>query len=732
MKIYNQCSDEPIKIPGKIQSFGFLIGLDEDFCIQFYSQNILELFQIEAISLGSPIEKLSSIIQFLENAEVYKKFIAKDTSVSSQLSLIDILGSKYYLTIKSQAPYYIVELEKCYNVDYSNELEYIDFEGYSQMKQETLVWNKLAKNISEYINYDRVMIYKFLEDGSGKVVAESVKNNMEGFLNLHYPEDDIPKQARALYLTKTRRIFSDVDAETIPIISNIENLDLSSADARAMSPIHGQYLRNAGVKSSFSTSIIVNGKLWGLVTCQNTLSKHVDLRNRIKAEIVTKWAAKVYSNILSAEIVNFSIEIDQKISELKERLSMSSVLTEGIIENLNNFAQLADADGIAFVIGEEVFAYGNTPPKSLALKIVEHYKTNVQNNDKVIYDESFAKSYPEMMQGDASFAGLAIAQINKETQKHIIWFRKEFQETIHWAGNPEKLYAIILKNGQEEMEVSPRKSFKIFIEESKGKSRFWTEKNRITLTKLLTLIFEISYDHYTKIQQLNNDLIAVNEELDSFSYTISHDLGTPLTVMKLNLQMLERKLLDGDTQSNTQKLENVLAQIDNMEKLMRDVLSLSRAKSVELGLVKVNMKPLIERIVDETQIVYGNKNTKVEVENCLDITADQTLAYQVFLNLISNAIKYSSKEEFPLIKIDSEANNDYVIYKISDNGIGIPETEKSQMFKIFKRMDNAKSFYGNGVGLNIVYRIMERLQGKIDYENHYDSKGVTFTIQFKK
>ncbi|WP_312323949.1 GAF domain-containing protein, partial [Soonwooa sp.] len=373
MKVYHQCSDEPIRIPGKIQNFSFLIGLDEQFHVQFYSQNILGLFQVDTIPLGSPIENFNSIISFLENSEVYKKFVAKDAAVNSQLSIIDILGSKYYLTIKSHASYAILELEKCYNVDYSNELEYIDFEGYSQLKEESLVWNKLAINISEYINYDRVMIYKFLEDGSGKVVAESVKNNMEGFLNLHYPEDDIPKQARALYLTKTRRIFSDIDAQPVPVISSIEDLDLSFADARAMSPIHGQYLRNAGVRSSFSTSIIVNGKLWGLVTCQNTLPQHIDLRNRIKAEIVTKWAAKVYSNISSAEMVDFSIEIDQKISKLKKSLSNAPVLTDGIIQNLNNFSNYADADGIAFVIGTEVFSSGNTPPNALVLKIIEYY-----------------------------------------------------------------------------------------------------------------------------------------------------------------------------------------------------------------------------------------------------------------------------------------------------------------------------------------------------------------------
>jgi light-regulated signal transduction histidine kinase (bacteriophytochrome) len=85
-------------------------------------------------------------------------------------------------------------------------------------------------------------------DGSGKVIAEKKNEEMESFLGLHYPESDIPKQARELYLKKRKRIFSNVYADTVPIISKTrKNIDLTFSASRGMSPIHGQYLKNSGV-----------------------------------------------------------------------------------------------------------------------------------------------------------------------------------------------------------------------------------------------------------------------------------------------------------------------------------------------------------------------------------------------------------------------------------------------------------------------------------------------------
>lgn len=728
---YNLCSDEPIKIPGKIQYFGCILGLGEDFTVQFFSENILDFFKISQIQLQSTLESNVEIFDSIKETTVFKKLVKQDKGYTSQLSTITIHGIPCHLTIKKDHHYYFLEFEPCINLGNATELEYIDFDFYNSFTTEEDIWEKLASDISNYTGYDRVMIYKFFEDGSGKVVAEKVTDGMEGFLNLHYPADDIPQQARALYLEKKRRIFSDIDAPTYNIISLMENLDLGCAELRAMSPIHGQYLRNAGVRSSFSTSIIVDGVLWGLVTCQNVEAKHIDLKDRLRSEICTMWAAKAYTNIRAAKLLQYSIELDQKITHLKDNLANNTVLTNGIIENFSEFCSIAQADGVAMVVNGEIYTFGQTPTHPIINKIIEHFQVKNFDNEKLYFRQSFAKNHPEIVGSDKSFAGLAIVKINREIQKYFIWFRKEFIETIQWAGNLEKHYEIIQKNGQSEMGISPRKSFQIFIEESKGKSKLWNDRDRIAIEKLITLIFEISYDHYAKIKKLNDDLLAVNEELDNFSYTISHDLGTPLTVMKLNLQMLKRKLRDGNTDGNNKKLENVLGQIENMEHLMRDVLSLSRAKSVELDLSTISMQELIQRICNEAQIVYGNIKTTIEIGDCKDILGDHTLVYQLFLNIITNAVKYSSKVDLPIVKIHSTATENEVIYYVSDNGIGIPEKEKSQMFKIFKRMENAKSFYGNGVGLNIAYRIMERLGGKINFRNNGDEQGVTFILKFK-
>jgi signal transduction histidine kinase len=106
------------------------------------------------------------------------------------------------------------------------------------------------------------------------------------------------------------------------------------------------------------------------------------------------------------------------------------------------------------------------------------------------------------------------------------------------------------------------------------------------------------------------------------------------------------------------------------------------------------------------------------------------MLHQVFLNIINNAVKYSSHQEEPKVEIRGTEENGTVVYRISDNGIGIPEQEKHKMFKIFNRMDNAKTFKGNGIGLSIVHRIMKRIGGNVDYESN--KGGTCFILTFKK
>src|SRR5690606_16721101 len=140
------------------------------------------------------------------------------------------------------------------------------------------------------INYDRVMIYKFAEDGHGEVVAEARNTDLAPWLGLHYPASDIPQQARELYKVNLTRIIADVHAEPSKILveelDSEKSLDLSSSQLRAVSPIHIQYLKNMSVCSSFSISLIYHKELWGLIACHNYSPRFINYKSRESAKLI--------------------------------------------------------------------------------------------------------------------------------------------------------------------------------------------------------------------------------------------------------------------------------------------------------------------------------------------------------------------------------------------------------------------------------------------------------------
>ena len=131
-----------------------------------------------------------------------------------------------------------------------------------------------AERVRNVAGYDRVLVYRFMQDGSGWVIAESRENHLEPFLDLHYPAADIPQQARQLYIKNGLRLITQVNYQPAPLTpaNNPRTgrpLDMSHAILRDVSPIHRQYLRNMGIDASMSISIVRGGKLWGLIACHH-------------------------------------------------------------------------------------------------------------------------------------------------------------------------------------------------------------------------------------------------------------------------------------------------------------------------------------------------------------------------------------------------------------------------------------------------------------------------------
>ncbi|KQT20539.1 histidine kinase [Chryseobacterium sp. Leaf404] len=724
-----ECHEEPIHIPGHVQDFGYLIGICSDSeTINFCSKNISEIFNISAEALlGKKISDISHINQILSSSDIYST-VSDYTKRENEtyFDKIFINQEKYHFSLFRNGTNIFLEFEKVIENPYKRITN--KYDNFYIIENDQGIWDQLLSTLSNIINYDRIMVYKFMNDGSGKVISEINNDVLESYFGLHYPEQDIPRQARELYLKKRKRIFSNVYSEPVEIISKSDTpIDLTYTSARAMSPIHGQYVKNSGASSSFSISIIIDDKLWGLVTCQNKAAKHIDLEDRVQAGIFTVLASNAYSSYKSKRDLEYQMDLDVKLSFLKAEFLKYNTLFESLASNKRELRNLPKADGFAVISDGDKITDGIVPPYETIQKIVDWAYDNTEEN--IFISSSFLKDHGEELDLDEKSGGVIIYFVERSKNEILIWFRKEFDEHIDWAGNPEKKIEIFSKNGVDIKTVSPRNSFHIFTENIKGHSKRWSSKSDCAVKAIRDLILGTSHKQYIMIKKLNDQLKKVNEELDSFSYTISHDLGTPLTVMKLNAQMLLKGLPNAE-EKDKKKVQSIISEIDNMAEMMQNVLQLSRAKHSEILLEKIETESTIEKITENAIMTYNTPHSTVIIKECPEVLADRTMLHQVFLNVINNAIKYSSGSAEPLIEIEGSENGDYIIYRIKDNGIGIPETEKHKMFKIFNRMDNAKKFKGNGVGLSIVHRIMNRLGGNVDYES--SNEGTCFILTFQK
>lgn len=725
-----ECHEEPIHIPGYIQSFGYLIGIDAaSQTITFFSENITDVFRVENSEelFGKKLSQFPDIFKTVINSEIFKDtgFLSRREN-ETYFDKIFVDGRQYHFSVFRFKTYIFLEFEAVSE----NPKKRITskYDNFYIIDNEQEIWNQLLSTLSNIIDYDRMMVYKFMSDGSGKVIAEKTNENLESYLGLHYPEHDIPRQARELYRKKRKRIFSNVHSEPVRILSLTEkNVDLTYASSRAMSPIHAQYIKNSGASSSFSISIIIDDKLWGLVTCQNSTVKHIDLEDRVQAGIFTVLASNAYSSFRAKKELEYRLNLNEKLSYLKSDFLKYSTLFESLDANKSALRLMPKADGLAIISDTEIVTDGLTPEKNIINDIVNWAYKNT--SDKILVSNSFLKEHKGELNLTSDTAGVIIYFVDRSKKEILIWFRKEFDEHVNWAGNPEKKIDIVSQDGIEKHMVSPRTSFRVFTENIRGNSKRWGSKNVIAVHLIRDLIFETSHKQYITIKKLNDQLKKVNEELDSFSYTISHDLGTPLTVMKLNAQMLLNTLKDASDKDKN-KINSIIDEIDNMAEMMQNVLQLSRAKHSEIQLETIKTDMTIKKITENAKITYDSPKSVVVIRECPEVLADKTMLHQVFLNIINNAVKYSSNQEHPVIEIEGSDDGDKIIYRIKDNGIGIPEENKHKMFKIFNRMDNAKKFKGNGVGLSIVHRIMNRIGGTVDYESNSD--GTCFILTFQR
>ncbi len=729
------CDREPIHILGKIQAHGFLIAIN-DFSnlVSYISENIKDyVTQDAAFFLDKPFNQLEECLNLSGEKNQLSNLI-NFTKNNKNFDLINpyqavIQGNPYNIILTSSNNELILEFEpgtSDLSFDIQKTIGRSISEILSGKNLNTLLTNT-AFEIKKIIQYDRVMIYKFHPDGHGEVVAEVKNNNLEPFLGLHYPQSDIPKQARELYKTNLTRIIADVNSTSSSIITfQDENtpLDLSNSALRAVSPIHIQYLKNMGVQSSFSISLLANNELWGLVACHNYSPRFINYKARDASKLIGQILSSALEYRQEEENTEKLSVLDKTANELSKYIKFDNEIADALTTHPVTLKDITHAAGTVLIFNNNITKIGITPNEEQIKEIMMWLKSHIQNN--IYYTNCLPEQFLPAKNYSNIASGILACVLSKELNELMIWFKPEQIEAITWAGNPEKP---VEQAEDGSMQLLPRKSFEAWTELVKNTSDSWSNKEISIVARIREEILDAINRKANEIRILNEKLQLAYTELDVFSYTISHDLRMPLSSIKSysELLLLKNKSLDD---SAKKILSRIVAGTDKMNFLIKEILHYAQVGKADIEVVNIDMQSLLNEIKDEVISGQESKNLQFTIGETPVLSGDKTMIGQVFTNLLNNAVKYSSRSNLPKVKVEGVANHEEIIYTVADNGLGIDVTYYSRVFELFKRMDNVRDYEGTGVGLAIVKRIIEKHKARIWFESELGT-GTTFYIAFK-
>ncbi len=726
------CDREPIHIPGQVQSHGYLIVLDLQYNVSHHSDNLSELFP-ESVSnfMGCSLEDIEKLIGGDYHLEFITNLISlgKINNSFEQINpfKIGISGKDYYLIISTAIDYFLLEFEPVIS-DLTTDVHTMMGNSISKMLSDRNLQSLLSNTVLQVrntIHYDRVMVYRFAQDGHGEVVAENKKDELNPWLGLHYPASDIPQQARAMYKKNLTRLIADVHSTPV-LISTIANhtqpIDLTNAQLRAVSPIHIQYLKNMGVASSFSISIVCKDELWGLIACHNYSRRFIDYKSRQSAKLLGQILSsalefrqeEMYQN--TQEI--FKDNLDTLTKHLQQTISIGEALTKQSVTILD----VVKASGAVLVYEKGIIKLGATPNDGQLAGLLDWIRE--YSAEPTFHLTNLSAVYPQAIDYCDVASGIMVAVISKELEEYVIFFKPELLQYITWAGNPEKQEKI---DNDGIFKISPRNSFSEWSQTVRATSVGWRAEE---ISSLLRLKVEIIYAINQKagaIRLLNEKLQAAYNELDAFSYTISHDLKHPIAAIKSYAQLLIRGKPFGEREQLF--LEKIANKADQMNLMINAVLNYSRIGRSDFNYVPVDSKLLINEIVSDLALVYSDRKLNITVGKTPELRGDPTMIMQVFSNLIGNAVKYSNHKDTANVHVNGVVNERDTCYSIRDNGLGIADKDIHRVFELFNRMDNAKEIEGSGVGLAIVKRIIEKHRGRIWVESKLNV-GTVFYVSF--
>ncbi|MEU8496005.1 ATP-binding protein [Streptomyces lavendulae] len=720
----SQCVREPIHLLGGIQSYGTLLAVDPvSGSIDTAGSNADEL-------LGVPAEELvGGSVERVLGPETWSEVLdATAESGAAQVALPVRAGvppRRFTVSAHRNADVVVLEFEP------SEGDRPFEFPPFYQRVRRALARLRSASSVVEccelavreiraLTGYDRVVAYRFDgPQGPGQVVAEDLVDGRDPWLGLWFPATDIPPQARRLYAQNWIRVIADVEdgpARLVPPLRPCTGrpLDLSGAALRTVSGFHLEYLRNIGVASSMSVSVLRDEELWGLIAC------HGDRPVRLSPEL--RAACEFFGAAFSLQLMAFEErEHAAALAESRRRMSLllhdlTPDLERTVREQGGPMRELLGADAVLLVRDGRTTVSGMTVPEPAVVVLREHAAGlsagALWSTDRAAEETSGT--------GDAGWsaavAGVVLVALD-DTGDFLAWIRRERATSRSWAADP----ALPVRLGPHGERLTPRGSSAVFRAEMRGRSLPWTTADEATAREFWHALSGLLLRHADELRAVNEELRTLNMDLDSFAHAAAHDLKEPLRGIANAATFVLEDAAGSLDAVTVRRLETTRRLAGRMDELLNSLLHYARLGRVGLQRSWVGL----DRVLAEALEVAGERlaeaGVRVERPRGLgEVWADPDRLYEVLVNLLVNAAKYAGDHDDRWVRVSVEqvagpAGGPTVeCVVVRDNGIGIAAERHAEVFQLFRRLhQSGERGGGAGVGLAVVQRIVERHGGQL-------------------
>ena len=763
------CDSEPVQTPGCVQAHGALLVLRAaDLTIAQVSENSAAVLgTAPAALLGRPLQELvgpgnAARLQVMLQQSVQQ---AVQQGVKQGAQAPDIERNPSYVfthtalhtglaldaSVHTVEGVVVLEFEATGRGD-SEQRDFYALirRSVAQLQRATTLsalGDIACAEVRALTGLDRVMVYRFHDDGHGEVFCESRRDDLPSWLGLHYPAQDIPEPAREVFRQTWIRPLRDVDgglAELLPLThpDSGRPLRMTHCALRAPSVMYTEYLRNMRVTASLTLSIRRDDKLWGLIAGHH-YSGPFDMPYDLRA--ACELLAQIVSLQHAAAEEREHAAYRQRIDSVQQQLVTQAAHEGGLAALLDGPPTLLDGldtGGTALYHRDRWWCAGSTPSEK-ELDALGDWLTarpEMQLRDRPLFaTDQLSVHYPPGQAFASVASGLLAIALSRSAKNLVLWFRPETTQTVRWGGNPHDKPTVVGPHGAR---LTPRASFELFIESVRGRSKPWLAVELEAAMRFRMLMMELIVARADQLAGLNADLARSNDELDAFAYVASHDLKEPLRgIHKYAHQLAENAGQLGE--ADLQRLAGLTRLTLRMDTLLDSLLHFSRVGRAELLLEDCDVGEVVEEALDMVAARRGDKPTHIEVPRPLPhVRADRVRLREIYTNLLSNALKYNQQASTN-IEIGwlaphevatrhaytantaqaktrgwpAAASAQTVLY-VRDNGIGIEPRHIDQVFKMFRRLHGRDDYGGGtGAGLTIVRKLVERGGGEVWIES---------------